>query len=423
MSNDTLISQELIESVFTELYDLQDFKKIVKGLYKFLRENEYSNNEIRHAFQTFFWNRRSYIELEFGYRFHNVGGLVENLFKNEHNLLDNESPIVSATGTNDSSSSVETINADSVTETIAGTVVAPSTIETVVGPTGIDAVSTTETVSVTGPISATGNNSATGHNSATEPISATEPNNTNEESEESSDSSETNDMNQYTRRIHTVYSGQPMIYDPPINNQFVFPPTQYQTFAVPLNLFGSMLPAQQYMQHPDEYLQYANNLENVLMNNINDLLMHAQQPNVTTHIPGIGTALNFFNIFLNAAPIPQAAPIVKNVLNKEQLNKLLKYEYKDVNKEKYKECSVCLEDYTEENILRILKCEHGFHVDCIDKWLTECDYKCPVCRDDSNEHCHQEEDGTELNTVTNEHVEDVQNVEDVEDNAETENVD
>ena len=63
-----------------------------------------------------------------------------------------------------------------------------------------------------------------------------------------------------------------------------------------------------------------------------------------------------------------------------------------------KECTICIDDYKIGNIVRQLKCSHTFHQDCIDKWLTECDYKCPVCRDDSNEHCHQEEDGTELNT-------------------------
>jgi len=439
MSNDTLISQELIESVFSGLYDLQDFKKIVKGLYKFLRENEYSNNEIRHAFQTFFWNRKAYIEMEFKYKFQNVGSLVENLIKNENNTSDNESDNQSTIDntTNTTNTNTNSTNTNTNTTSNVGTsgTTGTSSTDGASGASDTDVASGTYGASGTSGTDATSGASGTDATSgasgtdSTADASGTGSNHINEESTESSDSSETNDMNHRTRRIHTIYSGQPLVYDPSINEQFTFPQAHYQTFTVPLNLFGSMLPAQQPGYNYEEYVQgydyqhYIDNFQNILINNISQSLIHAQQnyaqqtngqqtngqqtngqqtaeqlySHLTTDIPGLGTALNFFNIFLNAAPVGQTAAVVKNVLNKEQLEKLTKYEYKNIDKEKYKECSVCLEDYTEENILRILKCEHGFHVDCIDKWLTECDYKCPVCRDDSNEHCHQEEDGTELN--------------------------
>ncbi|KAF9908014.1 hypothetical protein BX616_000266 [Lobosporangium transversale] len=43
-------------------------------------------------------------------------------------------------------------------------------------------------------------------------------------------------------------------------------------------------------------------------------------------------------------------------------------------------CLVCMSDYEEGEELRALRCKHGFHQACIDKWLTTGANKCPVCR-------------------------------------------
>ncbi|KAI9319234.1 hypothetical protein BX666DRAFT_1876340 [Dichotomocladium elegans] len=43
-------------------------------------------------------------------------------------------------------------------------------------------------------------------------------------------------------------------------------------------------------------------------------------------------------------------------------------------------CLVCLEAFEEMESVRVLKCHHGFHQDCIDKWLTEGQNRCPLCR-------------------------------------------
>jgi hypothetical protein len=105
----------------------------------------------------------------------------------------------------------------------------------------------------------------------------------------------------------------------------------------------------------------------------------------------ISIALNMYNIILSTESINyQEQTDVKNVIDKDELGKLKVSSYIDLDKDKYKTCSICLDDYTDECKLRILKCEHGFHVDCIDKWLTDCNYKCPICRDDSNKH-HSED--------------------------------
>lgn len=48
--------------------------------------------------------------------------------------------------------------------------------------------------------------------------------------------------------------------------------------------------------------------------------------------------------------------------------------------EKDTQCTVCLAEYQEKDVLRILPyCRHAFHVTCIDIWLKQ-HSTCPVCR-------------------------------------------
>ena len=46
-------------------------------------------------------------------------------------------------------------------------------------------------------------------------------------------------------------------------------------------------------------------------------------------------------------------------------------------------CSICQQDIFLE-IIRRLKCNHHFHINCIDKWFIE-NKKCPQCRFDLND--------------------------------------
>ncbi|EOA14758.1 hypothetical protein CARUB_v10028055mg [Capsella rubella] len=45
-------------------------------------------------------------------------------------------------------------------------------------------------------------------------------------------------------------------------------------------------------------------------------------------------------------------------------------------------CPICLEDYTSGETLRLLPCQHAFHLSCIDSWLTKWGTSCPVCKHD-----------------------------------------
>lgn len=43
-------------------------------------------------------------------------------------------------------------------------------------------------------------------------------------------------------------------------------------------------------------------------------------------------------------------------------------------------CLVCLDEFQLKQPIRVLKCHHVFHRDCVDRWLCESHNSCPVCR-------------------------------------------
>jgi len=46
-------------------------------------------------------------------------------------------------------------------------------------------------------------------------------------------------------------------------------------------------------------------------------------------------------------------------------------------------CSICLEEYSDREILRELPCSHLYHMECVDKWLTTKSSNCPLCKQDA----------------------------------------
>ncbi|XP_073136712.1 uncharacterized protein [Henckelia pumila] len=49
------------------------------------------------------------------------------------------------------------------------------------------------------------------------------------------------------------------------------------------------------------------------------------------------------------------------------------------------QCYICLAEYEEGDKIRVLPCQHEYHISCIDKWLKEIHGVCPLCRGDVRE--------------------------------------
>lgn len=83
---------------------------------------------------------------------------------------------------------------------------------------------------------------------------------------------------------------------------------------------------------------------------------------------------NFISILNN-----QNMTDVPIVIKDDCLNKL-NIDIYNSDKNKESSCTICMDDFNDNEIIRTMVCNHVFHRMCIDKWLTKEDFKCPVCR-------------------------------------------
>jgi len=307
-SHNTLIADDLLENIYQSLSELGDIKLIITQMYNFFKENNYSNNEIRHSFANFFHERLLYFQMTYNTTYRGIGLIVEKL------IYDNENPNQLLAADNEiSTEPIQTPEVD--------TFELSNDLNNIL-------VENEDEVGESSPEDDTDNIGAN--------ISTTEQNDQELATEEE---------NLANNAILTNIIG---------------------------NLFRNMGLNQNYLQPVVYFPQEVNDL----MNTYNNQLAHP-----------ILNLLNMqFQPMVEFQQLNQPMVDVKNIMKQEELDKLKIENYIDLDKEKYKNCSICMDDYNETDKLRMLKCEHGFHVECIDKWLTECNYKCPVCRDDSNEH-------------------------------------
>ncbi len=73
------------------------------------------------------------------------------------------------------------------------------------------------------------------------------------------------------------------------------------------------------------------------------------------------------------------------VLEQEEINNLKQIVFNNdtIAEGKHQKCTICLGPYEKDEKLTILPCGHGFHTNCINNWLKEYSYKCPICRSES----------------------------------------
>ena len=75
---------------------------------------------------------------------------------------------------------------------------------------------------------------------------------------------------------------------------------------------------------------------------------------------------------------------VKIVLGKQQFDMLNHFKIDNTNNHIYsqQQCNICMENYSDNENLTKLYCNHTFHKDCIENWLCNEHVTCPICRTD-----------------------------------------
>merc|ERR1719220_1183729 len=68
-------------------------------------------------------------------------------------------------------------------------------------------------------------------------------------------------------------------------------------------------------------------------------------------------------------------------LPKSSLKKIPTKKFEAGDEERYETCCICLDDYELGDKLRILPCDHAYHMKCIDPWLLKNKRVCPQCRE------------------------------------------
>jgi len=70
---------------------------------------------------------------------------------------------------------------------------------------------------------------------------------------------------------------------------------------------------------------------------------------------------------------------IANEYSKERLIKKKVEKYKVNGKFKDKECSICLDEYMDGDVIIYLDCEHYYHTECSKQWFKDGN-SCPLCR-------------------------------------------
>ena len=83
------------------------------------------------------------------------------------------------------------------------------------------------------------------------------------------------------------------------------------------------------------------------------------------------------NQIINTTNLNQPQEDINVTMDKEDINNLEILRY---NEEEDSNCSICLMDVVKDDYYYKINCGHFFHRKCLEKWLEEYNYVCPVCR-------------------------------------------
>ncbi len=105
-------------------------------------------------------------------------------------------------------------------------------------------------------------------------------------------------------------------------------------------------------------------------------------------ISSLNHMTNFFNILEESLSSVGENPTLDNnvpvTMRMDDIEKLESKKMKDIiNPNKLTTCVICLSKFKDNDDIRLLKCKHNFHTECIDKWLKDYNYKCPICREET----------------------------------------
>ena len=94
---------------------------------------------------------------------------------------------------------------------------------------------------------------------------------------------------------------------------------------------------------------------------------------------------NHNNIFYNFEMNLISEFLINNTQNEDiicTLDDIDKINLKRINLEHDSEnkCNVCIDQMKKDEEVIILPCNHTFHANCIEEWLTKYNYKCPICK-------------------------------------------
>lgn len=93
-----------------------------------------------------------------------------------------------------------------------------------------------------------------------------------------------------------------------------------------------------------------------------------------------GTEVENYEALLNLAELLSGKQ--PRGLTRHEVDRLVTYRYKSNGRSSpsdHTSCVVCMCDFENKQLLRVLPCGHEFHAKCVDKWL-KMNQTCPICR-------------------------------------------